>query len=119
MLIGISHRKLGLACSQKFDLFGTLISERTPLPIRVLGNSVIIQRIDRRVGVVGTSRLLRSRTFGAVAFIVADHLAPVRQKQRHLADRAYRRRQQASRVSSADTAEAKHCRPEAEGHRPI
>src|SRR5215217_3204604 len=43
--------------------------------------------------VLGTSRLLRSLTFAAVAFVVESHLAPIRQEQRHLPHRAYRSRQ--------------------------
>src|SRR5215208_7607842 len=35
-------------------------------------------------GVLGTSRLLRSLTFAAVAFVVESQLAPMRQEQRHL-----------------------------------
>ena len=34
-----------------------------------------------------------SRTFAAVAFVVDDHLSPIRQQQRHLPDYAHRRRQ--------------------------
>jgi hypothetical protein len=37
--------------------------------------------VDR---VLGTSRLLRSLTFAAVAFVVDGHLSPIRQQQRHL-----------------------------------
>src|SRR5919112_6228895 len=44
-------------------------------------------------GVLGTSRLLSSLTFAAVAFVVESQLAPMRQEQYHLPDRAYRRRQ--------------------------
>jgi hypothetical protein len=47
----------------------------------------------RLARVLGTSRLLRSPTFAAVAFVVESHLAPIRQQQRHLPERAYRRRQ--------------------------
>src|SRR5215213_5225586 len=47
----------------------------------------------RLARVLGTSHLLRSLTFVAVAFVVESHLAPIRQEQRHLPDRAYRRRQ--------------------------
>ena len=46
----------------------------------------------RLARVLGTSRLLRSLTFAAVAFVVDGHLAPIRQEQRHLPHRAYRRR---------------------------
>src|SRR5918911_4317984 len=57
-------------------------------------------------GVLGTSRLLRSFTFATVAFVVESQLAPMRQQQRHLPHRAYRRRQQTSLVSSPHPAEA-------------
>jgi hypothetical protein len=61
----------------------------------------------------------RSRTFVAVAFVVECHLAPIRQEQRHLHNRAHRRRQQTLLVSSPDTAEVKRRRPNAERHRPV
>ena len=46
-----------------------------------------------RIPVFGRLRLLVSRTFFGVAFVVESHLAPIPQEQRHLPDRAYRRRQ--------------------------
>src|SRR5215217_553829 len=42
----------------------------------------------RLARVLGTSRLLSSLTFAAVAFVVDGHLAPIRQEQRHLPHRA-------------------------------
>src|SRR5215207_8573628 len=46
----------------------------------------------RLARVLGTSRLLRSLTFVGVAFVVNGQLAPMRQQQRHLTNRAKRRR---------------------------
>src|SRR5215213_2472624 len=73
----------------------------------------------RLARVLGTSRLLRSLTFTAVAFVVESHLAPIRQEMLHLPDLAYRILQYTSLVSSPHTAEVTRRRPDAEDHRPV
>src|SRR5919112_4605752 len=54
------------------------------LPNLVEGEFCELRLVD---GVLGPSRLLRSLTFVAVAFVVESQLSPMRQEQRHLPHR--------------------------------
>jgi hypothetical protein len=62
-------------------------SHENELPPRLFSHQCMegvfceLRLVDR---VLGTSRLLRSLTFAAVAFVVDGHLSPIRQQQRHL-----------------------------------
>jgi hypothetical protein len=81
------RRSVGICCHDSPD------AEAIDPPVRAFHTVPEVEFCEVRLArVLGSSHLLRSLTFAAVAFVVESHLSPIRQEQYYLTNRAYRRR---------------------------